>query len=706
MAEPGDLTALEAQVQRAEDLYRRGEYGIARDAYLKLLADRLSSGLGLVEHLRAADLVVIDRLAHLSARFGRFDAADDLFSAIVAITRKVGNDVAADYWQLKRVELSIIAMGALHPAFEGLRELETRIGDLLAIDMSLAGFERWEKQTAWHDLPAGDREVQFSLIYYILVRLLAARGQYQQAICAAERSEVYTGTHAVDLAQQARIPIALAHASALFELGDLDAAADLLQRIRRQVDDAGRPGCRVAWLEVSGRLDYARGVFASALERFGDVLQLCRDGGFSQAEATAHLNRAKVLILMNRIRDALEHLDEAERNAQVANDVAAMARVGLLRTVADARSRSLTEGVSLELSVTETLHPRARVKPLAVATPEPIEIPPAANFFTFFDDRALHIQWLLGQREFENALTRLEELQEVFGATQSRLIRTRLCILHGLVLYYRGAPEDALNRLAVAAQELESMRLKPELWQVARVQGWCAARLHRQDDELAFVERAKRLLDEIAGSLHGAERAIYLLNKWTAEEESLGQEIFQLIKAKAAVARSIRLMRPFAWIQMARRLNRIMARIDGHKALVAHNAIGAREKAERRAGCPSLLRRLLSGERHRVFLSFLVLPDRILVVRSGFCYLDFQVSATTRIELREQVRRWHELARIAGSTRDLSVAPSGDKAKGRPDQGIEASLADALQLPALLAGLPSRVDDRSGRCHRCRYPTR
>ena len=72
MAEPGDLTALEAQVQRAEDLYRRGEYGIARDAYLKLLADRLSSGLGLVEHLRAADLVVIDRLAHLSARFGRF----------------------------------------------------------------------------------------------------------------------------------------------------------------------------------------------------------------------------------------------------------------------------------------------------------------------------------------------------------------------------------------------------------------------------------------------------------------------------------------------------------------------------------------------------------------------------------------------------------------------------------------------------------
>src|SRR5262245_40503970 len=194
VAEPDDLTslALEAQVQRAEDLYRRGEYGIALDAYLKLLADRLSSGLGLVEHLGAADLVVIDRLADLSALFGMFDAADDLISAIVALTRKVGNDVAADYCQLKRVELNI-RMRALHPAFEGLRELETRIGDLLAIDMSLAGFERWEKQTAWHDLPAGDREVQFSRIYYIFVRLLAARGQYQQAICAAERSEVYTG---------------------------------------------------------------------------------------------------------------------------------------------------------------------------------------------------------------------------------------------------------------------------------------------------------------------------------------------------------------------------------------------------------------------------------------------------------------------------------------------------------------------------------
>src|SRR5262245_38332203 len=130
MADSVDATfaALEAGVQRAEDFCRRGAYGAALDTYRALLGERLACGSGSVAHLRAADLVIIERLADLSALFGLFDAADDLISAMAALTRAAGNDVAADYAQLKRVELSL-AHVALQAAFEQLRELGTRIGD-------------------------------------------------------------------------------------------------------------------------------------------------------------------------------------------------------------------------------------------------------------------------------------------------------------------------------------------------------------------------------------------------------------------------------------------------------------------------------------------------------------------------------------------------------------------------------------------------
>ena len=95
------------------------------------------------------------------------------------------------------------------------------------------------------------------------------------------------------------------------------------------------------------------------------------------------------------------------------------------------------------------------------------------------------------------------------------------------------------------------MRLRPELWQVLRLQGWCAAQLNQVAEEQAFVLRAEVLLQEIASSLDGAERAIFLLNKWTAEEEFFASEITRLIDEKAAVTRSHVFARPFAWLRMA-----------------------------------------------------------------------------------------------------------------------------------------------------------
>ena len=68
-------------------------------------------------------------------------------------------------------------------------------------------------------------------------------------------------------------------------------------------------------------------------------------------------------------------------------------------------------------------------------------------------------------------------------------------------------------------------------------------------------------------------------------------------------------------------------------------------------------------------VSFLVLPDRLLVIWSGFLTLGFAVSPVTRLDLRERVRCWHELmhAATAAVRRDLGGAESaGSSAPQKP----------------------------------------
>jgi tetratricopeptide (TPR) repeat protein len=424
MAESNDLAvvALEAKVGAAEEASRGGDHAGALKAYRSILTERLADNGGKIDHLLAADLVVVDRLADLSILFGLFKAADDLLHAITTLTRSKGNDLAADYAQLKRVELSL-ARGSVRQAFDQLRELAPRIGDITAFDMSIAGFAHWEQQTAWRYLPAADREVLFSRTYYLFARLLSSIGQYVHAINAAERSEAHTGARTPDLAQQARLPIALGRAAALFEMGNPDAADATLRSLHRAAQQTVRPGWRVAWLELRSRLDLARGEFTSASECLDEVLKLCLGGGFRQAAVAANLNRAHLLILLNRIRDALASLEEAEQHAYVLGDRGALARARLLRSVADARRHSLTESVSLELSVTEILRKgRAGLSSAddgAAAGSGLIDVPQSSNFLTFFEDRAFQVQWLIAQGRLDGAHSLLSELRsaDVFGAT-------------------------------------------------------------------------------------------------------------------------------------------------------------------------------------------------------------------------------------------------------------------------------------------------
>src|SRR5439155_3003396 len=70
----------------------------------------------------------------------------------------------------------------------------------------------------------------------------------------------------------------------------------------------------------------------------------------------------------------------------------------------------------------------------------------------------------------------------------------------------------------------------------------------------------------------------------------------------------------------------------------------------------SLWRRLWRQPRTRVSIYFLILPDRILWIKSGWLTLDFGVNSVTRVRIRDLVQRWHLL--IAGINRHRSGLPN------------------------------------------------
>src|SRR4030095_4786240 len=108
---------------------------------------------------------------------------------------------------------------------------------------------------------------------------------------------------------------------------------------------------------------------------------------------------------------------------------------------------------------------------------------------------------------------------------------------------------------------------------------------------------------------------------------------------------------------------------------------------------PSLFQRWLRQRRGRATIVFLVLPDRVAVICAHGVRMNFGVSATTRIELREMVRNWHLLASDS-LVSDASLPPGDIPGKDRPQAllgHLTERLAEILQLPLILSRLPERI---------------
>jgi CHAT domain-containing protein len=739
------IDRLEAWAQKAEEAWSKGDFAGALQNYARGMSERLATGDYGVKpgaQLGVADFFVLERLSDLARLFGRTEAADELLEISVNQIGAAGNRYWADLLHVKRIDLAL-GSGRLRMAQSLLGEMSQSIGDVTQISFTPEGLTAWERRCHWPNADGRDRATIFALLYFVMGKLLAACGQYRQAASSLRRGLAHTteragggGAHRVpqELAKQAVAPLTLALATALLEKGELEGAAKYLHELTELMQEKTGPAFFVQTLELQGKLHLLAGEFGAALGCFRQVRDSCVRHGFARAAVAATLNLAQALIFLNQTLDARRHLQVARDHAQQIGDTAAVARAEWLLQLALARAESLADSVPIARTVTEqwefgdaarqqTLSGKAyddddteaQVARAFADAINPLDLPQPDNYLAFFEERVLGFHWLLGRRDFKGCAAYLAQLEKIFFYTDSALIKVRLRVLSGLLAYYMDDFRQAEKILTEAQTELRRMHLLPELWQLQRVLQWSLVKLGADEamqEELA-TENA-RLLGIIADSLESDDRAFFLLNKWTAEEEELAALVNRLSRMKAELS----LMPWYRRFRQRRHLRaqtaELLRIIDHYRDIKAERTTrGPMATPEAASGLrgqdskdsappsgPSFLRRLWPYKRRHATISFLVLPDRVIVIRQSPFTLDFGVGSATRIEVRELVRQWHEIiARITQEkARGLGLRPEEAGAEtGATDalfstlteraREIAESLSKLLQLPSVLDNL-------------------
>jgi CHAT domain-containing protein/tetratricopeptide (TPR) repeat protein len=738
--------AIEAAVEAAELKRSKGDICGAYADYQAILAQRIGA-----EYI-AADLSVIQSLADLAVLCGNFQAADDLLVGLMGICQEAGNVHRADFAVLKRIHLAI-DRGKLRQAKLLFAQMAPRIGEIQAIEITPQGLLRWEKGCHWPNTNVSDRTILFAHLYLEMGRLLNALGQYCSALEMLNRGLTHAtpgDSEMVPVLARRLVPwMQLAIARTCLEAGLLPEAEAVLDTLSSFLGSQQERSLQIQYHTLFGKLALLQGVFGVALKHFQQILNLCHQLKTQRGVAIASLNLAQVLILVNQNQLADDHLLNVAADIEQLDDPHLQARLVLLQRLAQARSQSLVPGSTL--SVSDLLNPEPppsspnsddSLTSDSSSSSAPISTPDltftrtqSPNYLTFFEDRVLEFQWYLSQSNLKAAAQLLTHIQEVFSSTDSKLIALKIKALLGTLTYYQGVYQHQFGDKEVAKQQfryaallldeirplLANMNLTPERWQVQRVLGWCLMRLQASDrDQEAIAAETTQLLEELTHSLSPEDQVIFLLNRWTADEEYIATQIVRLRQMQNRLKSIPLYQRPRLWWQLLQRLNALMGHIDRYKDALAKRTIGGEVEAIA-LPTPTLWTRLLKQPRRRATLSFLVLPDQIFVVRNWFFWLDFTIVPTTRLELRNLIEQWYvslkakpnsrgislrseseeaeELSNISQQneiSRDLSPHPESEEAEEPPkvsqqSEILSQKLSQELGLSFLLETLPKRI---------------
>ena len=660
---------LEASVREAEDAWRSGNRQQSWERYRSILRQRFEQVGYNPASLTAADLTIIERLADLSIPFGRVQEADQLLTLAANGYRRKGSNYWFDLITLKRIHLcfgrhapleSRELFRALHPPFD---DVETK--------SAANGFMRQMESSYHQDTEDEPRLALFENFYLQLGRLLLYMGKHQPAIEVLEHGNGMACSANGTTSRNAALHFQLELARARMERGDLAESGQLLSRMSPTIDQVLQPGHTTTWLALSAQLHLLRGELGRAQDRLLEMSKICASNGFELPALRSLLSLAGVFILVNKIPEAEEILLQAERS-EAYKDREIQEQTSRLLKVAKAR-------VGMEVGGAESVaEMQGGVESRAIPKAVPSDFPVATHGRSLedFEARALQFQFYLSLRRNTAARSCLERLRS-FRQSDSLLIRMRLRALEATFDYYvQCSPQTAAAALREIIPAFRRLGMIPELWRAYILYELCLRKLGELADEIDRIQKEKNdLLEKLENSLSLADRIVFLLNKPTAEEEEIARQIKALQDLESSSSTG--------WIQgiqitylRQKMLNELLNQIYRQRHAFAVSRLA---KTSPRQAWPriSLWRRLFLRSPHRALIAFLVLPDAVLAITITFGKLQYKVSRTTRLWLRQRVKEWHE------------TIP-----ESRPDEAGRLALAIAKQIGIedLLAQLPAGVN--------------
>lgn len=700
------IEGLEAAVQDAHDDWRGGNYAASFQKYLDIVDGRLEiaekARLPITATFGPADIIVIERLSDLARLFGHLEAASDLLEAIWLLASASENVYLADSLLLKRIDL-LLGFGKLDESFELLRLMQPRIGNVHEIKFNKQKLSEWESSCDWPDTQLRERRLMFSLLYLTMGRIFYGYGQYADATTSFNRGIAHSKHFKTDISPHLELQLALGLAAAWLDKGELPAAENVLLEVEPKVRTAKEPWPLVRWLELSAKLDQLSGRLSQAKNALTDVYKICRHYKFHQAQLGAMMNLAHLLILMNQTVRANEILQQTKLIAERMGERDQAARSVFLIDILQARMRSLVDGVPIASSVTE-IHEGEEIRQPAEAVVI-TDIPETDNYLARFEDRVLEFHRYLGNADLERAALMEETIRVAFQVSDSILIQVRLDILKATLCYYRADLEQAEALFSTSAARLRELGLIPELWQAQRFLTWCWIRLNGPEEEIRnLTEQTQELLDQMSGQMPSRDQTLFLLNKWTTEEEFIAGQVNQLTRLQEQVASLPFHSRWRKRLQLMSHIDALCLHLENYKRKQAQRVVKTSEEVAVAKTPQSFWRRLWNHSPRRCSIQYLVLPDRVLIIRLGWLSLDFGVSAVTRVHLRQLIRRWHALTVLrigrASLGRNLllpkavgarNFSRNNEKLIAKQCEQVADELAEILQLPRLMKGLPKRV---------------
>ena len=691
------IDELERGVERAESFARERNYIAAARIYGDLLKGRLKNLDGCP--WIAADLVVMERFSDLTVLLGEADAAGYLLTAMADLCRRAGNIYSADYASLKHIHIDL-AFGNLAGAQSHLNALEPSIGHVETLVFRDKELFEWEQGIQWANTGAPDRAVIFSSLYLAMSRLLAALGQYHSSEAAVTRGLTHTSSTGGLLAVRTRIPLLLVQALARTQRGELSSAESVLQELSEIVSVESDPGFFLQKLELEAKIAMLCGDLGAALKQTNEVLRVTEELGLPHAQCRALVNQAQIQTILNQTALARQTLQSASELAAIIGDAKLSEYIRMLDALAKSRSGANYMETGPLASVFQTWMSAAKTTPANEETVSLLDDVSDADYLSWFEQRALRFHGALAQFDLNNAKAELDRIQKTFGESDSELIRVRLKMLCGILLYYDGNELAASRQIEASLVELRNLGLKPELWQAQRFLLWCQKRMGSAKGECDRLTRHNaELLESMAQSLPPTQAAVYLLNKWTEEEEVLAIRGIELLALQDSWPRQSLIRR---WIGISSLYCKVA---EMEYALSTRRGLPNEDRGQasspRRSAFVFLWEWLGIG-RNELRLSYCAFPDWLLCLARSRTRVSVRALPLSRIALRQTVRTWHEAVLSTGLSRKLALIQASQQIGRRLE--IDKILSRfpattqrlAIQPDDALNGLPFAAMDCGG----------